>query len=193
MGEEFLRLSGWRITFWQMAVIFVLTDFNSSGKTITPQFWNWMNQNESSYWTKSDRISKLRSDCLSWPIKVGQDESYRHYWWTDKIGQKKTLLFSRRISKLSCDILNYVSDSHKILISAKTTFPCLNMNPNSNWMWSLNQLLRGFWHLTVAISELTILKISNAIDFHSLFRLFVMITSGMDHPGWFNLWILQFM
>ena len=53
------------------------------------------------------------------------------------------------------------------------------MNPNSNWMWSLNQLLRGFWHLTVAISELTILKISNAIDFHSLLGLFVMITSGM--------------
>ena len=34
--------------------------------------------------------------------------------------------------------------------------------------------------MTVAISELTILKISNAIDFHSLLGLFVMITSGMD-------------
>ena len=33
--------------------------------------------------------------------------------------------------------------------------------------------------MTVAISELTILKISNAIDFHSLLGLFVMITSGM--------------
>ena len=40
-------------------------------------------------------------------------------------------------------------------------------------------ITEGFWHLTVEISELPILKISNAIDFHSLLRLFVMITSGI--------------
>ena len=40
-------------------------------------------------------------------------------------------------------------------------------------------ITEGCWHLTVEISELPILKISNAIDFHSLLRLFVMITSGM--------------
>ena len=40
-------------------------------------------------------------------------------------------------------------------------------------------ITEGFWHLTVAISELPILKISNAIDFHSLLGFFVRITSGI--------------
>ena len=55
--------------------------------------------------------------------------------------------------------------------------------PKYGFKFELNvvteSITEGCWHLTVEISELPMLKISNAIDFHSLLRLFVMITSGM--------------